>query len=91
MLPRFNAVVAHIVTQGFLNPRRTFVDIITGMQTPFNISIYPGAGTADGVNGDHILLAPAYNVTSEDVRMIVDTTVSVIEAFFNASIGVDGI
>jgi adenosylmethionine-8-amino-7-oxononanoate aminotransferase len=90
-LPRFNAVVAHIVTQGFLNPRRTFVDIITGMQTPFNISIYPGAGTADGVNGDHILLAPAYNVTSEDVRMIVDTTVSVIEAFFNASIGVDGI
>jgi adenosylmethionine-8-amino-7-oxononanoate aminotransferase len=79
------------LAQGFCNPNRTFADIITGMQSPFNISIYPGTGTADGVNGDHILLAPAYNVTSEDVRMIVDTTVSVIEAFFNGSIGVSGI
>jgi hypothetical protein len=79
------------LSQGFRNPRRTFVDIITGMQSPFNISIYPGTGTADGVNGDHILLAPAYNVTSKDVHMIVDTTVSVIEAFFNGSIGVNGI
>jgi adenosylmethionine-8-amino-7-oxononanoate aminotransferase len=61
------------------------------MQSPFNISIYPGTGTTDGVNGDHILLAPAYNVTSEDVHMIVDTTVSVIEAFFNGLIGVNGI
>jgi hypothetical protein len=51
------------------------------MQSPFNISIYPGTGTTDGVNGDHI----------EDVHMIVDTTVSVIEAFFNGLIGVNGI
>lgn len=61
------------------------------MQSPFNISIYPGTGTADGVNGDHVLLAPAYNVTSEDVHMIVDTVVSVIKTFFDETFGVNGI
>jgi adenosylmethionine-8-amino-7-oxononanoate aminotransferase len=61
------------------------------MQSPFNISIYPGTGTADGVNGDHIMLSPAYNVTSEDVHKIVNTTVSVIKTFFNQGHGVHGL
>ena len=34
--------------------------------------IYPGGGTIDGRNGDHILLAPPYNVTDEELEMIVD-------------------
>jgi adenosylmethionine-8-amino-7-oxononanoate aminotransferase len=34
--------------------------------------IYPGGGTADGRSGDHILLAPPYNVTGEELGMIVD-------------------
>lgn len=33
---------------------------------------YPGQGSADGVNGDHILLAPSYTSTSEEIEMIVD-------------------
>jgi adenosylmethionine-8-amino-7-oxononanoate aminotransferase len=60
------------------------------MQSPFNISIYPGSGTADGVKGDHILLAPAYNVTSEEVHLIVEITVAVIETFFRGSLAVNG-
>ena len=52
------------------------------MQEPFNLSIYPGTGTVDGVKGDHVLLAPAYNVTEEDVRVIVQKTVDVITHFF---------
>jgi hypothetical protein len=60
------------------------------MQSPFNISIYPGNGTADGVNGDHVLLAPAYNVTSGDVHMIVNTMASVIATFFDGLVGVKG-
>lgn len=52
------------------------------MQEPFNISIYPGTGTADGKKGDHVLLAPAYNVTKEDVEEIVETTAKVIKQFF---------
>lgn len=34
--------------------------------------IYPGGGTADGRSGDHILLAPPYNVTDAELDMIVD-------------------
>jgi adenosylmethionine-8-amino-7-oxononanoate aminotransferase len=60
------------------------------MQSPFNISIYPGTGTADGVKGDHIMLAPAYNVTSEDVHLIVEITAAVIETFFRESFAENG-
>jgi hypothetical protein len=34
--------------------------------------IYPGGGTADGRAGDHILLAPPYNVTDDELDMVVD-------------------
>lgn len=52
------------------------------MQPPFNISLYPGTGTVDGKRGDHVLIAPAFNVTEEDVRYIADTTADVITQFF---------
>jgi adenosylmethionine-8-amino-7-oxononanoate aminotransferase len=42
--------------------------------------IYPGGGTVDGRIGDHILLAPPYNVTDEELGMIVDLLASTIEA-----------
>jgi adenosylmethionine-8-amino-7-oxononanoate aminotransferase len=34
--------------------------------------IYPSGGTVDGRSGDHILLAPPYNVTDDELEMIVD-------------------
>jgi adenosylmethionine-8-amino-7-oxononanoate aminotransferase len=35
------------------------------------IAIYPGGkGTADGVNGDHILIAPPYTITEEELDTI---------------------
>lgn len=36
------------------------------------VAIYPGCGTVDGVNGDHVLFAPAFTVTKEDIKVIVD-------------------
>ena len=54
------------------------------MQEPFNISLYPGSGTVDGRCGDHILVAPAYNVTEEEIHYIADTTARVIKQFFRA-------
>lgn len=53
-----------------------------GIGEPYNISLYPGNGTVDGTNGDHILIAPAYNVTEDEVRLIVETAAKVIEDFF---------
>lgn len=34
------------------------------------ISLYPGTGTKDGMVGDHVLLAPAYTHTGEEIRDI---------------------
>ena len=52
------------------------------MEPPYNICLYPGTGTFDGKSGDHILLAPAYNVTEADIKLIVDITARVIKDFF---------
>jgi adenosylmethionine-8-amino-7-oxononanoate aminotransferase len=42
--------------------------------------IYPSGGTADGRSGDHILLAPPYNVTDDELDMIVDLLGQTIDA-----------
>ena len=55
------------------------------MEEPYSISLYPGTGTADGKSGDHVLISPAYTVTSEEVEMIVDRAVAVIEDFFKGA------
>lgn len=34
--------------------------------------VYPGGGTIDGRRGDHVLLAPPYNVTEAELDLIVD-------------------
>jgi adenosylmethionine-8-amino-7-oxononanoate aminotransferase len=46
--------------------------------------IYPGGGTADGRSGDHILLAPPYNVTNDELEMIVDMLSDTLEAVLPA-------
>lgn len=50
-----------------------------GLTKEFGISLLPGGGVADGVNGDVIMLAPAYNCTEEDIELIVERTAKVIE------------
>ncbi|OQN96005.1 hypothetical protein B0A48_17996 [Cryoendolithus antarcticus] len=57
-----------------------------GMRPPFNISIYPGNGSCDGERGDHILLAPAFNVTKVDIEHITDTVTRVIETYFDSKL-----
>ncbi len=43
-------------------------------QTAFEneLLIYPGGGTADGISGDHILLAPPFIIKDEEMEMLVD-------------------
>lgn len=36
------------------------------------LAVYPSNGTVDGVEGDHVILAPPYNVTQEEMIEIVD-------------------
>ena len=42
--------------------------------------IYPAGGTIDGRNGDHILLAPPYNVSDDELGMIVDLLGQTLDA-----------
>lgn len=41
--------------------------------------IYPGGGTIDGRQGDHILLAPHYIVTDDEIDLIVSTLARAVE------------
>jgi hypothetical protein len=41
---------------------------------------YPGSGTADGQRGDHVLLAPPFNITQTHVEEIVDKLALALEA-----------
>ncbi|RJE25084.1 Aminotransferase [Aspergillus sclerotialis] len=47
------------------------------------ISLYPGTGTKDGVVGDHVLLAPAYTSTKEEIEEIAMKTKQAVEQAFN--------
>ncbi|KAK4495458.1 hypothetical protein PRZ48_013789 [Zasmidium cellare] len=51
----------------------------TGLRPEYGISLLPGGGVADGIDGDVIMLAPAYNITREDVEVIVERTARVVE------------
>ncbi|KAL7952293.1 pyridoxal phosphate-dependent transferase [Trichoderma compactum] len=53
-----------------------------GLSGNSGILLYPGNGTVDGKVGDHILIAPPYNVAMIDIDLIVDLAVMAIEAAF---------
>lgn len=44
------------------------------------VAVYPGAGTVDGRKGDHVLLAPPYTVTEEQLERIVGVLKTAIES-----------
>jgi adenosylmethionine-8-amino-7-oxononanoate aminotransferase len=57
------------------------IDHWVGLQN--GIHIYPGSGTADGKNGDHILLAPAFNINDQELDFIVERVTKVIVDYFD--------
>jgi adenosylmethionine-8-amino-7-oxononanoate aminotransferase len=44
------------------------------------LACYPGGGTVDGVNGDHVLLAPPYIAAPRDIDMIVERLGEAVDA-----------
>lgn len=55
-----------------------------GMKGPHNISLYPGTGTLDGRVGDHVLIAPAYNIDEQALSELARRVAIVIEQFFES-------
>ncbi|KAL4934575.1 aminotransferase, class III [Aspergillus undulatus] len=54
----------------------------SGLKPEFGISLYASSGTVDGIRGDHVILAPAYNITKEEIDTIVETTARVLDEVF---------
>lgn len=53
-----------------------------GLSEKYQIGVYPGAGSADGLQGDHIIISPAFNVTSDEIRWIATTVARLVRDFF---------
>lgn len=53
-----------------------------GLEADPGILLQPGNGTVDGTLGDHLLIAPPYNVTEAEVDMIVQGVCAAIEGVF---------
>ena len=54
----------------------------------FAVVVYPGAkGTADGIHGDHVLIAPPYTITEEELVFLVDTLKVSIDVVFKSTHG----
>ena len=54
------------------------------------IMLYPGAGSADGLKGDHIIIAPPYNVTTEEIEMIVAAAQKAVNSAFKRILQTNG-
>jgi adenosylmethionine-8-amino-7-oxononanoate aminotransferase len=48
----------------------------------YNMTLYPGTGTVDGTSGDHVILAPSYIVTKEEIDHIAKVTSDVVHEVF---------
>lgn len=44
------------------------------------LACYPAGGTADGIRGDHVMLAPAYIVSAAEIDIIVDRLGEAVDA-----------
>lgn len=42
------------------------------------VAVYPGHGTANGISGDHVLIAPPFNVTKAEIDIIIRTVAEVL-------------
>ena len=50
-----------------------------GLALDPGVMLYPGRGSVDGRRGDHIIIAPPYNVTEEQIDLIINGTWQAIE------------
>jgi adenosylmethionine-8-amino-7-oxononanoate aminotransferase len=54
----------------------------TAISEPFNLTLYPGSGTMDGVRGDHVMVMPSYIVTKEEIDHIAQVTSDAVHQVF---------
>jgi len=55
-----------------LETRRKFAARLKDIGMENGLICYPASGTADGVSGDHVLLAPPFNIGEDELALLVD-------------------
>lgn len=65
-------LVASRETAEPFDPARKLAQRVGAKAAMLGLMVYPGSGTADGYTGDHILLAPPYNVTDDQIAFIAE-------------------
>lgn len=65
-------LVADRATRAPFDPSLKLHQRVKAIAFEGGLGCYPAGGTADGRSGDHVLLAPPYIATSDDIDMIVD-------------------
>ncbi|CAE6403477.1 unnamed protein product [Rhizoctonia solani] len=79
-LPRINAAYQRSSGSGQHLPNdRRFGLLLQDMTMDKGLIAIAMSGSVDGKRGDHLILAPPYNVTSEELNIIVDRVVESVE------------
>lgn len=73
-------LVSERVSKETFDPALKLHNVIKRNAMDRGLICYPGAGTADGTKGNHVLLAPPFIVTEKDVYEIADRLGASIEA-----------
>lgn len=68
-------LVADRTTKAPFDPVEGIATRIGAAAKAHGLMIYPSQGCVDGTNGDHVLLAPAYTSTAEEIDLIVQTLI----------------
>lgn len=77
--------VADRETKQPFDPARKFNKAVQRAAMDRGVMVYPMAGTIDGVNGDHIVLAPAYISKDADIDAIVEAVAAAVPAALDAT------
>lgn len=79
-LPRINAAYQRSKKTGENTPNnRRFGVVLQNKTMDKGLVAIAMTGSVDGKRGDHLMLAPAYNITSEELQIIVDRVVESVE------------
>lgn len=55
---------------------------LKGLEQNYSISLMPGGGIVDGKDGDIILIAPPYTISSAEVEKVANTIAEVVSEVF---------
>ncbi|KAL9599365.1 MAG: hypothetical protein Q9219_003898 [cf. Caloplaca sp. 3 TL-2023] len=70
------------VTKEAFDVARGIANAVHGLALERGVAVYPGVGTADGVHGDHVLVAPALNVGRGEIERLVRVLREVVGEVF---------